>query len=156
MKKIAWMLGLATLGMILNQGEAAQACNTTETIAGIDFGSCQSVSFGNNPPSTQKFELRLASQLPVAIAQYNTKMAENYAQIAQTRQFVTAQTGWNKTQISYDRWIAATSIPSVQLSGNPVQVALFSPNIQCPTTQGQARYLGCGVQTRTGLEIARN
>jgi len=40
---IALMIGLGTVGIILTYGEAARACNTTETIAGIDFSDCKSI-----------------------------------------------------------------------------------------------------------------
>jgi len=117
---------LCSLGATISQVAIAEpaVCQAAFAFKSNDFGPCGvTLSFGANHSSSKVYKLSATTQITVAVAQYNSTFAANYAQWVVKRQ-----------------WVAA------QNSQNGLRVAKSLPSIQCQTNEGPTSEICYGVQ----------
>jgi hypothetical protein len=122
---LVWMIVPSVLGLTLGRTEIAQAgaepCLRSTCVAAIDFSDdVPVIFFGKSSTDSALFKLSLTRKLPAAISQYNRAFA-----IAHAPRMVNGLIA-----VRYDPF-------AVQ------QVASSRFSIQCPTTSGEAHWIGC-------------
>jgi hypothetical protein len=121
---MVWMIASSILGLTLGRTEIAQAgagpCLRSTCVAAIDFSDeAQVIFFGKSSTDSALFKLSLTRKLPAAIAQYNTVFAVAHAPRS------------------------VNGLIAVRYDPFAVQVASSRFGIQCPTTSGEAHWIGC-------------
>lgn len=121
---MVWIIAPSFLGLMLGRIEIAQAgagpCLRSTCVAAVDFSDeAQVILFGKSSPDSALFKLSLTRKLPAAIAQYNTAFAVAHAPRS------------------------VNGLIALRYESRPTQVASSTLSIQCPTTSGEARWIGC-------------
>jgi hypothetical protein len=116
----------SAFSIMLSDASAAQAgaCRSTDTVAGVDFGNCQTLQIlGSNQPSIEQFESKMASILSMEVAQYKSDFAATYAQ-----------------QIGNGELIA------VRYEQRQTNFVAFSKDTRCLKDDRLALQLGCSIE----------
>jgi hypothetical protein len=121
---MVWMIASSVLGLTLGRTEIAQAgagsCLRSTCVAAVDFSDdVPVIFFGKSSTDSALFKLSLTRKLPAAIAQYNTVFAVAHAPRS------------------------VNGLIAVRYDPFAVQVASSRFGIQCPTTSGEAHWIGC-------------
>lgn len=121
---MAWIIAPSFFGLMLGQTEIAQAgagpCLRNTCVAAIDFSDeAPVIFFGKSSTDSALFKLSLTRKLPAAIAQYNANFAVAHAPRS------------------------VNGLIALRYESRPTQVASATLSIQCPTTFGEAHWIGC-------------
>jgi hypothetical protein len=121
---IVWMIASSILGLTLGRTEIAQAgagsCLRSTCVAAVDFSDdVPVIFFGKSSTDSALFKLSLTRKLPAAITQYNTAFAVAHAPRS------------------------VNGLIALRYESRPMQVASSTLSIQCPTTSGEAHWIGC-------------
>jgi hypothetical protein len=121
---IVWMIIPSILGLTLAQARIAQAgagpCLRSTCVAAVDFSDeAPVILFGKPSTDSEQFKLSLTRKLPAVIAHYNTNFAVAHAPRS------------------------VNGLIALRYELRPMQVASSTLSIQCPTTSGEAQWIGC-------------